>query len=118
MTSLMSVEERKALSLPYTIKTDGRRQYSRCYMYDVNYTSILEGWLQRGFTTLDDGTRVPPTPISSSDWPQTKCLHGWIYDKRDYDSTLVTEVINPIKSLLFYSNLKETKLVVCLILLF
>ncbi|KAK0077315.1 hypothetical protein PV325_004091 [Microctonus aethiopoides] len=107
MTNFMSLEDRKSLSLPYTIKSDGRRQYSKCYMYDVNYTAILQNWLQHenhiafmngditSFTSLTSPqlTRIREfrPPVSSSDWPTTKCLHGWTYDKRDYDSTLVTE---------------------------
>ncbi|XP_034934659.1 organic cation transporter protein-like [Chelonus insularis] len=107
MTSLMTLEQRKALSLPYTVRSDGKRQYSRCYMYDVNYTTIIEEWLQRGtlLKSSDDAnifdtlptlqsaySRLPPPPVSSTDWPTTKCLHGWNYDTRDYDSTLVTEL--------------------------
>ncbi|KYN04915.1 Organic cation transporter 1 [Cyphomyrmex costatus] len=71
MTDLMSLEERKALSLPYTVKSDGRRVYSKCHMYDVNYTEIID---------------------FSPDWPIVKCRYGWNYDTRDYDSTLVTEL--------------------------
>lgn len=125
--SYLSLEERKALSLPYTVKSDGRRQYSKCFMYDVNYTAILDSWLQTapsnestslgveiddtgGFvedrdhdedfaaTSVDPTTilrfprRRPPVPVSDPTWPTSKCRHGWNYDTRDYDSTLVTEV--------------------------
>lgn len=90
----MTLDERKALSLPYTVRSDGRRQYSRCFMYDVNYTSIIEEWLHQVNYLANDGisTAKFPTPVSSVDWPITKCLYGWNYDRRDYDSTLVTEV--------------------------
>ncbi|OAD57079.1 Organic cation transporter 1 [Eufriesea mexicana] len=82
MTDLMSLDERKALSLPYVEKSDGKvKKYSKCKMYDVNYTAIVESW-----------TRLPPPPVGNPDWPVTKCRHGWIYDNRDYDSTLVTEL--------------------------
>ncbi|XP_043271399.1 organic cation transporter 1-like [Venturia canescens] len=129
ITGLMSLEERKALSLPYTTKTDGRRRYSKCYMYDVNYTAILENWLSKSsmalsesdslsVTSILDGRipgiqymtsppteatvtsgpwstyagRLPAPPVSNHDWPITKCRYGWEYDRRDYDSTLVTEL--------------------------
>ncbi|XP_015430764.1 PREDICTED: organic cation transporter 1-like [Dufourea novaeangliae] len=100
MTHLLTLEERKALSLPYVEKPDGKLKYSRCTMYDVNYTSIVESWLGRGIheNTTDEATdywsrsRLPPPPVGNPDWPVSKCRNGWIYDNRDYDSTLVTEL--------------------------
>lgn len=105
LTDLMSLEERKALSLPYTVKPDGRRIYSRCQMYDVNYTEIIDSWLQYANTLHNDTdtssiisssfhlpSRLPSPPVSNPDWPISKCQYGWIYDTKDYDSTLVTEV--------------------------
>lgn len=107
LTDLMSLEDRKALSLPYLVKPDGRRVYSKCEMYDVNYTEIIDSWLQRAslHNVTDDDTstsiasssfhppsRLPSPPVSNPDWPVSKCRHGWNYDTRDYDSTLVTEV--------------------------
>ncbi|XP_066594705.1 organic cation transporter 1-like [Prorops nasuta] len=96
----MSMEERKALSLPYTNRTDGRRVYSRCTMYDVNYTAILDSWLQKTLQNETEtevpsgspGRIVHPPPISNPEWPISKCRFGWHYDTRDYDSTLVTEL--------------------------
>ncbi|XP_011698234.1 PREDICTED: organic cation transporter 1-like [Wasmannia auropunctata] len=104
MTDLMSLEERKALSLPYTVKSDGRRIYSKCHMYDVNYTEIINSWLEG--TNLSNTTDSPSLttspsfdspstrspPVSSPDWPVINCRYGWNYDTRDYDSTLVTEL--------------------------
>ncbi|CAL7934703.1 unnamed protein product [Xylocopa violacea] len=101
LTDLMTLEERKALSLPYVEKSDGKvKKYSKCKMYDVNYTAIVESWLGRAF--LENGTneedeprsrtRLPPAPVGNPDWPVIACRHGWIYDTRDYDSTLVTEL--------------------------
>ncbi|CAG5109184.1 Similar to CarT: Carcinine transporter (Drosophila melanogaster), partial [Cotesia congregata] len=94
VTSYMTLDERKALSLPYTVRSDGKRQYSRCFMYDVNYTSIIEEWLHQVNYLANDGISSAqfPTPVSKREWPVTKCIYGWSYDKRDYDSTLVTEL--------------------------
>ncbi|GAB1863465.1 Organic cation transporter 1 [Camponotus japonicus] len=104
LTDLMSLEERKALSLPYSVKSDGRRVYSKCQMYDVNYTEIIDSWLQyvddpqnvTDGTSLSTTTFRPSTsrspPVSNPDWPISKCRYGWNYDTRDYDSTLVTEL--------------------------
>lgn len=128
---IMSLEERRGLSLPYKNKSDGRKEYSKCYMYDVNYTAIIEAWLSSGgyenlsnpeFADTGGGStvqradpdqpfgeesygstvnptsllrfprRLPPPPVSDPSWPKVKCRWGWNYDKRDYDSTLVTEV--------------------------
>ncbi|XP_076239477.1 organic cation transporter 1 [Calliopsis andreniformis] len=96
MTDFLTLEERKALSLPFVKKSDGKVKYSRCTMYDVNYTAIVESWL--GPAPLENATeyrprgRLPPPPVANPDWPVSKCRHGWIYDTRDYDSTLVTEL--------------------------
>lgn len=105
LTDLMSLEERKALSLPYSVRPDGRRVYSKCHMYDVNYTEIIDSWLEGAnlsnttdspsLTTspsFDSPSTRLPSPISSPDWPIIECRYGWNYDTRDYDSTLVTEV--------------------------
>ncbi|KAL6437757.1 hypothetical protein ACFW04_004254 [Cataglyphis niger] len=102
LTDLMTLEERKALSLPYTYKSDNRRVYSKCHMYDVNYTEIIDSWLHytddlqnvtsdTSATTLFRPSTSRSLPVSSPDWPITKCRYGWNYDTRDYDSTLVTE---------------------------
>ncbi|XP_020285317.1 organic cation transporter 1-like isoform X1 [Pseudomyrmex gracilis] len=109
LTDLMSLEERKALSLPYEKKPDGRRIYSKCEMYDVNYTEIIEEWLRRAsqYNVTDDDVdpstiastsfyppprKLPSPPVSNPDWPVIDCQYGWNYDNRDYDSTLVTEL--------------------------
>ncbi|XP_028045997.1 organic cation transporter 1 isoform X2 [Monomorium pharaonis] len=106
LTDLMSLDERKALSLPYQIKADGKRIYSKCEMYNVNYTEIIDSWLRGAdlSNTTDSSllttspsfdspsTRLSSPPVSSPDWPVIKCRYGWNYDTRDYDSTLVTEL--------------------------
>lgn len=43
-------------------------------------------------TTTATARKLPPPPVSNPEWPVTKCKHGWNYDTRDYDSTLVTEL--------------------------
>ncbi|XP_011637408.1 organic cation transporter 1-like [Pogonomyrmex barbatus] len=106
-SDLMSLEQRKALSLPYSVKSDGKRVYSKCQMYDVNYTQIINSWLEDAYlpnttdsssltTTsssfLPSTTRLPTPPVSSPDWPVVGCRYGWNYDTKDYDSTLVTEL--------------------------
>lgn len=106
LTDLLSLEDRKALSLPFSVRPDGRRVYSKCEMYDVNYTEIIDSWLQRASlhnATDDTSTsttsssfhppsRLPSPPVSNSNWPVSECRYGWNYDTKDYDSTLVTEV--------------------------
>ncbi|XP_076629444.1 organic cation transporter 1 [Colletes latitarsis] len=99
LTELMTLQERKTLSVPYVEKSDGKQKYSKCTMYDVNYTAIIESWLGHGILeNATDGAeyrsrdRLPSPPVANPDWPVTKCQHGWIYDNRDYDSTLVTEL--------------------------
>ncbi|XP_058789832.1 organic cation transporter 1-like [Phymastichus coffea] len=54
LTGILGLEDRKALSLPYRNKSDGKREYSKCLMYDVNYTAIIENWLRAGY--YDNGT--------------------------------------------------------------
>ncbi|XP_076389828.1 organic cation transporter 1 isoform X1 [Megachile rotundata] len=102
LTDLMTLSERKNLSLPFTEKSDGKVKYSKCKMYDVNYTAIVESWLsgaipENGTDGSGDGERprrdrLPPPPVGNPDWPVIGCQHGWVYDTRDYDSTLVTEL--------------------------
>lgn len=81
----LAADQQKALAIPYTLRTDGRRQYSRCYMYDVNFTALLH--VQSQLIGSDQQLPLPDTG-----WNITKCLYGWNYDRKDYDSTLVTEV--------------------------
>lgn len=77
--SLLSPETQKEVAIPKIVREDGRIQFSKCEMYDVNFTDYFDrtgGW--------------PLTP--DPNWTVTKCRFGWNYDKKDYDSTLVTEV--------------------------
>lgn len=82
----LAADQQKALAIPYTLRPDGRRKYSRCYMYDVNFTALLHVQSQR------TGPGNQQLPFPESGWNITKCLHGWNYDRKDYDSTLVTEL--------------------------
>ncbi|XP_023223332.1 carcinine transporter-like [Centruroides sculpturatus] len=73
--AISSPETIKNLSLPTEIR-DGQLVYSRCQMYDVNYTALLE----RGVTGAD------------AEWPRTDCRYGWNYDRSLYHETLVTQM--------------------------
>ncbi|KAJ9586840.1 hypothetical protein L9F63_019559 [Diploptera punctata] len=80
-THPLGLDQQKALAIPYTLRPDGRRQYSKCYMYDVNFTALLHHQSEH---------HELPTP--DTEWNVTKCQYGWNYDRKDYDSTLVTEL--------------------------
>ena len=55
LTNILSLEDRKALSLPYRNKSDGKREYSKCLMYDVNYTAIIENWMNSAYDGTSQG---------------------------------------------------------------
>lgn len=55
----LTVDERLALAIP--ISHDG---YSRCSMYDVNYTQIL----------------LNESHVPESSWPTKACQHGWEFN--------------------------------------
>uniref|UniRef100_A0A7G3AZ84 Putative synaptic vesicle transporter svop n=1 Tax=Lutzomyia longipalpis TaxID=7200 RepID=A0A7G3AZ84_LUTLO len=63
----LDLQTRLRLSVPKVNVDDGGFVYSKCLMYDVNYTEILE------------------TGISEPDptWPVTSCRHGWEYNFTD-----------------------------------
>ncbi|XP_046395952.1 solute carrier family 22 member 21-like isoform X2 [Ischnura elegans] len=72
----LDMEERKNISIPLEHR-DGGYQYSRCRVYDVNFTEMMTG------VNLSE---------SREDWPTTSCRHGWEYDlTRDY-GTIVSEL--------------------------
>lgn len=79
----LSVEQQRSIGIPFQLLADGKRRYERCSMYNVDLTS----WLRSNNVSQLDSL---PTPDPT--WPVVKCTHGWNYDKKDYDSTLVTEV--------------------------
>nr|XP_034173980.1 organic cation transporter protein-like isoform X1 [Osmia lignaria] len=55
----LTVDERLSLSIP-----NGGKGYSKCIMYDVNYTEILL-----------NGSRLP-----DASWPTKACQHGWEFN--------------------------------------
>ncbi|XP_023230328.1 carcinine transporter-like [Centruroides sculpturatus] len=70
----LSLELQKNLSIP-TEEVDGTRRYSKCLMFDVNYTQILQYYNN-----------------SRRNWPKVKCRHGWNYERSVYDTTLISEM--------------------------
>ena len=75
----LSEDVLKNLTIPIE-KKDGEEFYSKCQMYDRNYSS----WTMSDVTeALSEG----PGNTSKID-----CPNGWIYDKSTYQSTIVTEV--------------------------
>ena len=54
--------------------------YSRCTMYNVNWTEVRES----------NGGAWPGQPNTS--WEVVDCRHGWNYDTSEFVSTLVTEL--------------------------
>ena len=73
----------KKLSIPRVNLGKGREHYvlyKRCTQYDVNFTAVLEA----------NGGEWPKKP--DPDWPQARCKSGWLYDRSEYQNTLVTEV--------------------------
>lgn len=79
----LSLEEQRSIAIPFRVLANGRREYDKCSMYNVNLTS----WL-----ASQNISRSGKLPSPDPTWPVIKCTHGWNYDKKDYDSTLVTEL--------------------------
>ena len=73
-----TLEERKAMSIPME-ERDGQMVYSRCRMYDKNYTQLGEQW-----TPFNESYR--PNNIS------TIPCSSWTYDQSIYTSTIVSQV--------------------------
>ncbi|XP_059610037.1 organic cation transporter protein-like [Phlebotomus argentipes] len=63
----LDLDTRLRLSVPKVNADDGGFAYSKCLMYDVNYTEIIES----GITEPDPS------------WPVTSCRHGWEYNFTD-----------------------------------
>lgn len=81
----LTVDYRKSLGIPH----DGTK-YSSCSMYHVDFSQVLPEVILAG--NWPSNTTLPLLPVANSAWPVTNCLHGWEYDKTQYDATLVTEV--------------------------
>ena len=73
-----TLEERKAMSIPME-ERDGQMVYSRCHMYDRNYTQLGEQWTP--FNESYRSLNISTIPCS-----------GWTYDQSIYTSTIVTQV--------------------------
>ncbi|XP_046641550.1 organic cation transporter 1-like [Daphnia pulicaria] len=81
----LTVDYRKSLGIPH----DGTK-YSSCSMYHVDFSQVLPEVILAG--NWPSNTTLPLLPVANSAWPVTNCLHGWEYDKTQYDATLVTEL--------------------------
>ncbi|KAI4492203.1 hypothetical protein M0802_009893 [Mischocyttarus mexicanus] len=67
----LTATERKALAIPI-----GKEGYSKCTMYDTNYTEILSNGIK----------------VSNSTWSIKKCQHGWEFNYTEIPySTIATE---------------------------
>ena len=82
----LTVDHRKSMGIPY----DGTK-YSSCSMYHVDYSQVLSEVILAGNWPSNMTFPLEPA-VADSTWPVTNCLHGWDYDKTQYDATLVTEV--------------------------
>ena len=85
-SSNLSTSHIKKLSIPlrdFGIEGIEYKEYERCLQYDVNYTQIYH-----------DNGQSWPTEANES-WPKTTCRNGWVYDRSEYQDTLVTEVSSP-----------------------
>ncbi|XP_043678623.1 organic cation transporter protein [Vespula pensylvanica] len=68
----LTAEERIAIAIPF--EGEG---YSKCIMYDTNYTEILSNGIK----------------VSNSTWSTKKCQHGWEFNYTDIPySTIATEL--------------------------
>lgn len=63
-------------SIPLEFR-DGHYRFSECFMYDLNYSNVLEAMDHKAYTH----ELVPVVP----------CKHGWEYDKTLYQNTVVDE---------------------------
>lgn len=85
----ISPELQKNLAIPVAQSTNGRPGgFEKCMAYDVNFTALLS---RAGWSMGPGGGPPPPLPSPNETWPRAPCGHGWNYDQRDYDSTLVTK---------------------------
>lgn len=71
----LSPDEIKNVSLPWETR-DGVLALSKCKMYDINYTLLIDNGLVK----------------ANDSWPQTNCKFGWNFDRSVYQETLVTQM--------------------------
>uniref|UniRef100_T1JCC2 Major facilitator superfamily (MFS) profile domain-containing protein n=1 Tax=Strigamia maritima TaxID=126957 RepID=T1JCC2_STRMM len=76
--SNMSLEQLKNISIPKEIRK-GKEEFSRCLIYDRNYSSILQA--------------EPPDFSTNLTILATKTCDQWNYDFSEYTSSIVTEVV-------------------------
>lgn len=74
----LSIRHIKRLSIP--TRENLPDVYEKCYVYDVNYTDLY----------VNNGWAWPDSPDPT--WKVSPCREGWVYDRREYKNTLVTEV--------------------------
>jgi len=68
------------LGAPLEREEGDYRLYSRCSMYQPNWTQVL----------IENGNELPQNP--DTNWTVVECQHGWEYDKSEFVNTLVTEL--------------------------
>ncbi|KAF4527764.1 hypothetical protein B566_EDAN016469 [Ephemera danica] len=73
LDATLGVEAARSLAIPRVSDTE----FSRCQVYDVNFTQLLL-------------SNVTWTPDPS--WNRTSCTHGWHYNRTYYDETLVSQL--------------------------
>lgn len=80
MTNI-SEEELKNFTIPYNITTG----FDKCHRYKIDWTMLL----MENITSLEPNTS----------WPLESCLDGWNFKGLDVNSSIVTQVMIPSKSL-------------------
>ena len=90
--------DRKLLSVPLETR-DGRRQFSQCYQYDVNFTEILS-WKNKFEYQYDinksDSHKIILEFMENEalgNWTTIQCQHGWEYNLDEVYSTPISQVI-------------------------
>lgn len=82
----------KHLTIPYRIRADGEKVYSKCTMYDDNSTEYKNLFDVDSLRIDDDWIASFDELVSNQKIPVISCQYGWKYDKKYYENTLVTEV--------------------------